>query len=467
MSGNPTLTVKPPDPGQPPRVSVLKSNKGSSTFAESSSNNDDDRKSSTLEHSASQPRTWADMLDDEEREKLDVPKAVGYLERAHAAKMAASERTLILPIDLKTIAPRIYEWFEVAAKLTQTSILQSGSSVGTVMHAAAWGESQAAQTYLDGLDSDARRAERRLLISVIDFLQGMAWLMRLPVTEPSIGLFRSGCLFVEKYHEERYGTPRSMTAAALGRGELRNKLLEQMKVVFATPGVAANILNLAEIMSLKVFSKLCLKAGTEYANGVTEAVRPSVTQLALRQFRIVTVKEEVKGAAKGRASQVRTVQKAQPPSVPTSDKDIGNLATATEKILLRDIGHLLTDLRSKESLNICSTDTVISTAENIKGYIDRMYSLSDSIRSVLRTRESATRSRCVAKAKQLIEEKKALNMKAAFTSELWRQESIVVMEAEETDLFDTTKEVLDNEDIEDRQTLIRACRAWVEKGSVT
>lgn len=375
--------------------------------------------------SATNPTTpsgaWGDYLSIPQTKEEWQQLGITFLERKLAVQNALSEGIFFVPRDLEEVTPRLYKWFKAACVLTGTKIALSDTSVGTVKHLPIWSEDPlVAQSYLDSFSTDAKRAERRLMVSIIDFFQSLVRKTELPIREPTAGLFRSSALYVEVFNEKVHRIPRSVTAKDLNRSALKNQVLDQIKQLFVTDGIGALLMNLAEVLLCNVYKIVVEPVGTDYAQSLLQAIRPTVTVLAEGHYRRVT--EKVKTAVRRgnrTVEELKDVVKIRPPSIRCSDKDVGSACSPYEFSQLKELNSLLTASRAKEQLEKLCDDSLRVQAEQVDQYVRRAYQLSDSVNSYMKSRNDKIRSMAVARAKDLIKKGEASDMKAAFTKELW------------------------------------------------
>jgi hypothetical protein len=393
-----------------------------------------------------QARTWFEMSEDDElKQELSV-QTVTYLQRRVAASNASQNNVYALPMDLKEKMPLLASWFELAVKASKCTFTYDGPALGTVLHLAAWSP-DSAQTYLDSLQIEASKATRRLLISITDFFQSFVRTIELPITEPSSGLFRAGVLFIEVYQEKVHNVPRSKTAAVLGRQALRNTLLDQMKQVFPNEGTAAYLMNLTEILMLKTFHTYAGRIDELYVKGITEAIRPSVTTQANFHFRKVTevVKRVIAAKGQQRARTVeQSVTKTLPPSVPSSVDELKSVTSSSERELLKTIQKTIQKSLSEEGLRACRSDDLQVQAVSVKAIIESTYTLADAVKSEIKRRNGDVKTKCLAKARQLVEKGEKADLKAAFTADLWQATAAEYMRDLDPDTTDDLFEIVTN-----------------------
>jgi len=255
--------------------------------------------------------------------------------------------------------------------------------------------------------------------------------MELPVRDPTAGLYRAAALFVEVYNERTYGTPRQETAKAIGRQPLRNEVLAQMKQVFITEGAASNLMNLVEIMLLKVYHHVSLeKIPERYSKEVTEAIRPPCTAIAHSAYRRYTEKKVIPSAKKGGKDEIKEIVHTQPPNVPISDKEIGKITSAQEKYLLRQLNSRLVEMRSAEFLeSVASDKDLVAQQKKVQRVVENAYSLTDALKSEINTRAADIKANCVHIAKEAVRKKEAASIKEVFDATLWDRESRTYMES--------------------------------------
>lgn len=389
-------------------------------------------------HVSVQAKAWAEYTDDDIKDVV-VKMGITFLERKIAINTAIEQGLFILPTGFDTECPRLYKWFLAAGAVTKTEVRCTGPPIGTVKHAVVWREDQtAAQSYLDSLNNDAKRAERRLLISIIDFFQSLVRSTELPIREPTPGLFRAGAMFIEVFNEKANGIPRSVTAQNINRQALKNQVLEQLKQVFVTDGVPALLQNLGEIMLCKVYNTVCLTVETNYTNLLTEAIRPPVNVIADSLYRRVKEKVKVVDNSRGkRGVEIeKEVIKVVPPSFPSSEKEVGDIVSYSELTLLKEVAAVVAVSRTKDNLRIYQAASLREQADNISNYVEKSYRLTDFIAGTLKRRQKEVRNMCMAKAKQMIKDEEASSMKEAFTKELWQEMAKKFMDelADGTDL---------------------------------
>lgn len=374
-----------------------------------------------LERSA-RPKSWAELCDWTPEEGFAERVGATYLERQVVAE-AAVKGFIRLPMNLRSDCPRICDYLELACKFLEIEPTFSESGVGSVLHGGAWvRDNQASQTYLASLNNDARKAERRKLISVVDFFQGLVMTTQLPIKEPTRGLYWNASLFVESYEEAENKRPRLETRRQLMTGSVRNGLLEDIKSVFPSPGAAANLLNLGEIISQKVFEKtLGRKVPTEYVSALTQAIKPKLTIIAHNAYRKGTVVAKAPPNKRGqpkKEDERKTV--VRPPAINTSEKEVGQIATSEEKMILRGVQQVLLEARTQESLETaCEDESLFTRKKKVEDLVGRCYALTDAVNAEMYQRVRSVKTLCVAEAKHLVEQKKVESIKAAFDAAMW------------------------------------------------
>jgi len=369
---------------------------------------------------------WADICEIDCEENFRARIGSSFLERKAAVNVAVQANVFALPFDLKTNVPRIAEYFELAAKVAGSTITYSEPSVGTVMHPVMWQMDTAeAQKHLNSLNKDASRADHANVINVIDFFQSLIGTIELPCKIPSKGIYHSASIFIETYYEKEHNIPRLETRKRIHRANLRSDLLEFFKKVFVSDGSGANMLNLVEIMSQKIYVKALVKPNEVYIKKLTDQIRPAVTVIANDFYKKDTEVTIVSAEVDKRGKIIKEEKKVKrlrllAPSVPVSEREVGSITTSDERTLLNSVNLAFQEMRSKESLLRLCNDKIINTqVDMVKAVVERQYVIASAIRTELTTRVRNIKSAGLEVARSAVYNGSAQSLAEAFTNEVW------------------------------------------------
>jgi hypothetical protein len=355
-----------------------------------------------------------------------------FLVRQAVVTMATVTNELVLPKDMAKVAPRLYNLFQAAAAAAGMTVVPTGPLMGVIKNSDVWSvDDGVAQTHLDSIDSESQKTERRNLESVLDFFESMGKTVDYPIINPSLGLYRAAAIYVEVHRQVIHGTPRSVTVESLRRQKDKGLFLAQMRSQFMSFGTAQLLCDLGGIMLSRLYAEVCRSEPPVYETRLVEALRPSSTRLADAFYRKEselqeTERSKANPSTKKENREYARVPVSKPPTVQCNSKELNELGTPAELIILKEINRAVVAQKGADTYNDCYSKELEVHADNVRRKVGALYAVQDAIFNFYKVRRETVKDMVLGKAKEMITAKLATDLSATMRK-IWPDYSVPYM----------------------------------------